>query len=88
MIQLRNQPYVGVTGVDMQPAMVGSEGAAPELSSTPLLRGIVKSAEGCHLVLSTTDPDPDLRNDVLIDLNSDRDIGYITTINAKLVISE
>lgn len=85
MIQLRSQPYIGVTGEDLVPA-ASEEG----FMNTPLLRGIVKSAnavgDSVRVVLETTDPNPAFPdNRVCIDLDAVRDIGYLTTVTRRLI---
>ena len=81
MVQLRHQPYIGVTGEDMQPA-VSEDG----FMNTPLIRGTVKEVSGTRLVLETTDPNPSLgSNKVFIDLDAERDVGYLTTVERSLV---
>jgi hypothetical protein len=81
MLQLRNQPYIGVTGTPMQPA-VSEDG----FMTTPLIQGILREIEGKHFTVETTDPDRSLNNKVYITVSLD-DIGMITRIEAPLLVT-
>lgn len=76
VVQLRTQPYIGITSENLIPA-TSEEG----FLNTPLIRGSVVEVSGNRMVLQTTDPDPNLsENKVFIDLDAERDVGYLTTI--------
>jgi hypothetical protein len=86
MVQLRTQPYIGVTREDLIP-VTGADG---EFMSTPLVRGFVQSVlkdgDDHYMVIRTTDPDQKLSANVVeIALSVKRDIGYLTTVQSSKV---
>lgn len=83
-IQLRAQPYIGITG-DLEAASTENG-----FMSTPVVRGKVTDVEyvGAHtyLKLTTTDPDPNLPDNVVeILMDAERDVGYLTIIEKNLI---
>lgn len=85
VIQLRTQPYIGITGEDMVPATT-EEG----FMNTPLMRGKVvevsEHGEGSRMIIETSDPNPEFaQNKVQIDVDPDRDIGYLTVVSRSLI---
>ena len=94
LIQLRAQPYVGVTSVQLEPVMLNDEQGVPtgQLHQTPILRGTVVAVEGngemgARMTLETSDPNPQLVNTVEIDLDPDRDIGFLSVVKKSLIIA-
>ena len=84
LIQLRNQPYIAISGEEHAPVMQG-EG---ELLTTPLLAGVVVGVNGTWITVECPDPDP-AKSDckAKIALQAERDIGYITEIERNRVIA-
>jgi hypothetical protein len=87
LIQLRSQPYIGVTREELIPTA-----ADGEFMSTPVVRGVIddvfESGDDTYFVLSTTDPDESLKqNKVLIVLSVKRDVGYLTMVTSSKIIA-
>jgi hypothetical protein len=85
IVQLRTQPYIGISGEHLEP--VATEQG---YGTSPVIRGHVTevwdAGEETMMELQTTDPNPELLNNkVYILLNTNRDIGYITTIEATRI---
>lgn len=88
MIQLKHQPYIGITGIPMQPLLATSpDGTSREFVSTPLIHGILREVEMPFISVETTDPDGDSPNRLLVTLNVS-EIGIFTTYIEKSLIQQ
>lgn len=84
ILQLRTQPYIAISSERLEPVM-NEEGIA----NTPVVRGLVKSVhengEGVRMILEQGDPNGELTNKIDLDLDPDRDIGYLSIARASLI---
>lgn len=84
LVQLRTQPYIGVSGMLPQPIM----DEAGNFANTAILTGIVTEVMDGYLVLKHPDPlDEEKRRYVYTQLNCDRDVGYISVTDESRIIS-
>ncbi len=77
LIQLRSQPYIGVTGIKGPPQPIANEDG--QFMNAPILICVVREAAEGYLVVEHTGPGVE-KGVIVTQLNCDRDIGYISTV--------
>ena len=85
MLQLRTQPYIGITGEHLEPVL-----SEQGFGTSPVVRGKVtdlwESDGETMMEIQTMDPNPELPNNkVFILLSTKRDIGYVTVVEASRI---
>lgn len=95
IIQLREQPLIGITGESLDPItnhMIDPslKDSPVEYASQPFVRGTVtkvwRDGEDTLLELQSNDPNPGFPdNKVSTLISARRDVGYLTTIEASRI---